>query len=189
MLPVSIHSYYCICQASDSLLLDTTHIWRHWRCFKCHYRRVCTHTCTHKQHVNWLFTSLITCINYVSEALTANTFMQTTLNSHACGVTLCPTESSVWTLRLHTHIDQARKVSLSQVVQHRGFIEAGEVSHILHFTKARRVHPLHLLPGQGDVLLAVCQLDLYLITPLLPNTGRLGSRKRRNFHECFMLLG
>lgn len=74
------------------------------------------------------------------------------------------------------HIDQAGVVSFSQVVQHRGFIEAGEVSHVLHFTEARGVHPLHLLPGQSDPPLAVCQLNLHFIATLLPNTGRLGGR-------------
>lgn len=55
-----------------------------------------------------------------------------------------------------THIDQARVVSLSQVVQHRGFVETGEVGHVLHFAEARGVHPLHLLPGQSHLPLAVC---------------------------------
>lgn len=80
---------------------------------------------------------------------------------------------------LSTHIDQARVVSFSQVVQHWGFIEAGEVSHVLHFTEARGVHPLHLLPGQSDPPLAVRQLNLHLITTLLPNTGRLGVEGER----------
>lgn len=71
------------------------------------------------------------------------------------------------------HIDQAGVVSLSQVVQHRGFVQAGEVSHVLHFTEAWGVHPLHLLPGQSDAPLAVCQLNLHLIATLLPDTGRL----------------
>lgn len=79
-------------------------------------------------------------------------------------------ERIVWS----SHIDQAGVVSFSQVVQHRGFIEAGEVSHVLHFTEARGVHPLNLLPGQSDPPLAVCQLNLHFITTLLPNTGRLG---------------
>lgn len=74
---------------------------------------------------------------------------------------------------LWTHVDQTRVVSFSQVVQHRGFVEAGEVGHVLHFTEARRVHPLHLLPGQGQLPLAVCELNLHLVAPLLPNTGRL----------------
>lgn len=78
-----------------------------------------------------------------------------------------------------THINQAGVVSLSQVVQHRGFVEAGEVGHVLHFTKARGVHPLHLLSGQGDPPLAVCQLDLHLIAALLPNAGRLDVEEER----------
>lgn len=87
---------------------------------------------------------------------------------------------------LCTHIDQTRVVSLSQVVQHRGFVEAGEIGHVLHFTEARRVHPLHLLPGQSQLPLAVCKLDLYLIAPLLPNTGRLGVREK-SVTRCFKL--
>lgn len=82
---------------------------------------------------------------------------------------------------LHTHIDQARVVSFSQVVQHRGFVEAGEVGHVLHFTEARGIHPLHLLPGQGDSPLAVCQLHFNLIASLLPNAGRLEAEGGRSF--------
>lgn len=81
------------------------------------------------------------------------------------------------------HIDQAGVVSFSQVVQHRRFIEAGEVSHVLHFTEARGVHPLNLLPGQSDPPLAVCQLNLHFIATLLPNTGRLGVEGERRLAE------
>lgn len=94
---------------------------------------------------------------------------------------------------LSTHVDQARVVSLSQVVQHRGFVEAGEVGHVLHFAEARGVHALHLLPGQSQLPLAVGQLHLHLIAALLPNTGRLGMEAeryltkeaiRRIIHKC-----
>lgn len=78
---------------------------------------------------------------------------------------------------LCTHIDQARVVSLSQVVQHRGFVQAGEVGHVFYFAEARGVHSLHLLPGQSHLPLAVRQLHLHLITALLPDTGRLGGEE------------
>lgn len=83
-----------------------------------------------------------------------------------------------------THIDQARVVSLSQVVQHRRFIEAGEVGHVLHFAEARRIHTLDLLPGQGHPPLAVCQLHLHLIAALLSDAGRLDliEKTLRSFH-------
>lgn len=84
---------------------------------------------------------------------------------------------------METHIDQARVVSLSEVVQHRGFVEAGQVGHVLHFTEARGVHPLHLLPGQSDPPLAVCQLHLHLIAALLPNAGRLQAEEEKWFAE------
>lgn len=72
-----------------------------------------------------------------------------------------------------TYIDEAREVSLPQVVQHRGLVEAGQVRHVLHFAEARRVHPLHLLSGQCDPTLAVRQLHIHLIAALLPDAGRL----------------
>lgn len=81
---------------------------------------------------------------------------------------------------LSTHVDQARVVSLSQVVQHRGFVEAGEVGHVLHFAEARGVHALHLLSGQSQLPLAVSQLHLHLIAALLPNTCRLGMEAERD---------
>ena len=97
------------------------------------------------------------------------------------GVRIGSTGSSftVWC----THIDQAGVVSLPQVVQHGGFVEAGQVGHVLHFAEARGVHALHLLPGQSQLPLAVCQLDLHLIAALLPNTGRLGVEEERRFNK------
>lgn len=106
-------------------------------------------------------------------------FMQTALQSElACGHPwVGPT--GYWAncslSIVKPHIDQAGVVSLSQVMQHRGLVQAGEVSHVFHFTEAWGVHPLHLLPGQCDAPLAVCQLDLHLIAALLPDTGRLGA--------------
>lgn len=114
------------------------------------------------------------------EELTANTCMYTTSQTApSCScmyVNMCigaRTMSHRFFYQLYAHIDQAGVVSLSQVVQHRGFVEAGEVGHVLHFAEARGIHPLHLLPGQRHPPLAVCQLNLHLITALFPNTGRL----------------
>lgn len=69
-------------------------------------------------------------------------------------------------------------------MQHRRFVEAGEVGHVLHFAEARRVHTLHLLPGQGHPPLAVCQLHLHLIAALLSDAGRLEliEKTLRSFH-------
>lgn len=94
----------------------------------------------------------------------------------------CPTDSLLF-VALRTHINQARVVSLSQVVQHRGFVEAGEVGHVLHFAEAWGVHSLHLLPGQSNPPLAVCQLHLHLIAALLPNAGRLQVEGEREVNK------
>lgn len=82
---------------------------------------------------------------------------------------LCP---RTW-MFLCTHIDQAGVVSFSEVVQHGGFVQAGEVGHVLHLTEAWRVHPLHLLPGQSQLPLAVCELHLHLVASLFTDAGRL----------------
>lgn len=86
---------------------------------------------------------------------------------------------SVW----WTHVDQPRVVSFSEVVQHGGFIQARQVGHVLHFTEARRIHPLHLFPGQGQLPLALGELHLHLIAAFLPDTGRLEHRARSWFKK------
>lgn len=164
--------------------------------FKCHFTDIlhlpppplffssrnwrCPHSCpTPTQQLRKLTPHKLKCISY--RCISAYTRDPTALHMYTTSRTsrvqrLLPlAHACVYSVSCGwcTHIDQARVVSLSQVVQHRRFIEAGEVGHVLHFAEARRVHTLHLLPGQGHPPLAVCQLHLHLITALLSDAGRL----------------
>lgn len=102
--------------------------------------------------------------------------------SHSLSVICCVCVSPLSCIKcvFCAHIYQTGVVSLSQVVQHRGFVEAGEVGHVLHFTEAWRVHPLHLLPRQSQLSLAVCELHLHLIAALFSDTGRLSGERGRS---------
>lgn len=44
-----------------------------------------------------------------------------------------------------THVDESRVVSLLEVVQHRGLVQAGELCHVLHLVKFRGVHLLNVI--------------------------------------------
>lgn len=45
----------------------------------------------------------------------------------------------------HTHIDESRVVSLLEVVQHRGLIQAGELRHVFHLVELGWVHLLNVI--------------------------------------------
>ena len=44
-----------------------------------------------------------------------------------------------------THIDESRVVSLLEVVQHRGLVQAGELRHVLHLTELGWIHLLNII--------------------------------------------
>lgn len=48
-------------------------------------------------------------------------------------------------IRGGTYIDQARVISVFDVVQHRGLIEACQLGHILDFVELWRIHLLYVI--------------------------------------------
>lgn len=43
----------------------------------------------------------------------------------------------------HTYVDESAGVTSAQVVQHRSFVEVGQVSHVINFLELRRIHLLN----------------------------------------------
>lgn len=60
-----------------------------------------------------------------------------------------------------SHIDQAGEVSLSQVLEDRGFVEEGEGGHVLHLAELWRVHLLDVVFVHRQ-LLAIGELHQHL---------------------------
>ena len=74
---------------------------------------------------------------------------------------------------LYTYINKAREVPLADVVQHGGFVQAGELSHVLHLAELGRVHLLDVILVDCHLLAIVSQHHQHLVAVLLLDTGRL----------------
>lgn len=72
-----------------------------------------------------------------------------------------------------TYINKAGVVPLAEIVQHGGFVQAGELGHVLHLAELRRVHLLDVILVQRHLLPVVSQLHQHLIAVLFFDAGRL----------------
>ena len=79
-----------------------------------------------------------------------------------------------------THINKSRVVSLLDVVQDGGLVEAGEVGHVLLLVELWGVHLLDVVFGDQDPLGGLRDLDLDLVAAVLLDGGR---------HESGVLVG
>lgn len=70
-------------------------------------------------------------------------------------------------------INEPRVVALSQIVQNRGLVEAGELSHIFCLAELGWVHALDLVPGQPQAPPTLRQLHFCLLLPFIPQGCRL----------------
>lgn len=86
-----------------------------------------------------------------------------------------------------TYIDEPRVVSLLEVVQHRGLVQAGELRHVLHLTELGWVHLLDVILVHGDLLTGVGQLDHALVAALLLHAAGLEAQALRG--HPYQLLG
>ena len=79
-----------------------------------------------------------------------------------------------------TYVDEAREVSLLDVVQDRGLVKAGEVGHVLLLVVLRRVHLLHVVLADQHPLPSLHDLHLHIVSLGLLHAGR---------HEALGLMG
>ena len=70
-----------------------------------------------------------------------------------------------------SYIDQAGVVSLFDVVEDRGLVEAGEVGHVFLLVKLGRVHLLDVVFGDELALSGVDDLDFDLVAAVLLDGG------------------
>lgn len=70
-----------------------------------------------------------------------------------------------------THVDQSRVVSVLDVVQHRGFIQARQLGHVLHLVELGRIHLLDVVPQDHHPLARLRQLHFHLIAALALDAG------------------
>ena len=62
-----------------------------------------------------------------------------------------------------TYVDEAREVSLLDVVKDRSLVEAGQVSHVLLFVVLGRVHLLHVVLADQHPLASLLELHLHIV--------------------------
>ena len=79
-----------------------------------------------------------------------------------------------------TYVDESREVSLLDVVEDAGLVEAGEVRHVLLLVELGRVHLLDVVLGDQLLFAGVNELD----QDLIPAVGLNGGR-----HESLGLMG
>lgn len=73
--------------------------------------------------------------------------------------------------RKQTHVYEPRVVSVLDVVQNGGLVEAREVGHVLDLVELGRVHLLDVVEAHDHLLARVGDLDLDLVTTLSLDAG------------------
>lgn len=85
-----------------------------------------------------------------------------------------------------TYIDQARVISVFDVVQHRCLIEARQLGHILDFVELWRIHLLYVIAQDHHTLARFGQFHFHFVAMFALNTGgnEALQNRRREEDEC-----